>query len=166
MTFRAFRSLRVIGMHGKSCREEAVNKHKKFADKIKDFSKSKLGVGHRINFPIKLRTWGIQKCIRGVCLCVLERSLLTHIFFMTPKFWLSLEFCALARPGQSIMNSESVDRQVSSILDSESFNRLGLSVAAIQKWRFFEKMLRFREKVEISWESRDFDGKVEISWKS
>ena len=31
------------------------------------------------------------------------------------------------------MNSESVDRQVSSMLDSESLDRLGLSVVAFQK---------------------------------
>ena len=92
-------------------------------------------------------------------------------FFMTPTFWLSLEFCALARPGQSGMNSESVGRQVSSMLDSEFFNRLGLRRAAIQKRRF-AKMSRIFEKVKISWKSRDFLKKsrfheqVEISWTS
>ena len=47
---------------------------------------------------------------------------------MTPKLWLSLEFCNLARPGRSRMNSESVDRQVSSMLDSEFLDRQGPSL--------------------------------------
>ena len=67
--------------------------------------------------------------------------------FMTHFFRLSLEFCALARPGPSIMNSVSVDQQVSSMLDSECFNRLGSSVAA------FQKMKIFQENVKISRQS-------------
>ena len=42
------------------------------------------------------------------------------------------------------MNSESVDRQVSSMLDSECLDRVGSSVAAINK------MTIFQENVEIS----------------
>ena len=97
---------------------------------------------------------------------------------MTPTFWVSLEFCALARPGPSRMNSDSVDRQVSSMLDSEFFNWLGWVWQQFKnedfsrKCRDLKKKWRFHEKVEISWTSRDFmkklrfHEKVKISWKS
>ena len=49
------------------------------------------------------------------------------------------------------MNSESVDRQVSSMLDSESLDRPGSSVEAIKKMIFVLKKYRyFKEKVDIS----------------
>ena len=47
---------------------------------------------------------------------------------MTPIFRLSVEFCALTRPGPSIMPSEPVDRQVSNIMDSRSAVRQGLGL--------------------------------------
>ena len=61
------------------------------------------------------------------------------------------------------MNSEFVDRQVLSMLDSESLDRLGSSVAAIKKMKIFQ------EHVEISWkkyrfhEKSRFHEKVEFS---
>ena len=69
---------------------------------------------------------------------------------MAPKFRLSLEFCALARPGPSIMNSESVDRQVSSMLDSESLDPLGLSVAAFQKMKIFQENVEMTRKAFLA----------------
>ena len=58
---------------------------------------------------------------------------------MTPKFWLSLEFCALARPGPSRMNSESVDRPGASMMDSESVDRQGSSLATMQKMKSLQE---------------------------
>ena len=128
--------------------------------------------------------WSLAEAIRypvmySPCLSMCFRESCTggFVFFVTPKFWLSFEFCALARPGPSIMNSESVDRQVSSMLDSECLDRLGSSVASIKKSWFFKKMSRFHEKIKISWKRLDFMKKsrfyeksrfheqIEISWK-
>ena len=50
------------------------------------------------------------------------------VFLMTHFFSLSVEFCALARPGQSIMNLERVGRKGQSIMDSESADRQGPSL--------------------------------------
>ena len=56
MTLRAFPALRVIGMQWKSWSKEVVKKNRKFADKIKDLIKSKLGVGLRGNFLTFLKS--------------------------------------------------------------------------------------------------------------
>ena len=50
------------------------------------------------------------------------------MFFFMNQFFESLEFCALGRPGLSIMNSEPVDRQWPCIMDSESADRQGQSL--------------------------------------
>ena len=113
----------------------------------------------RSNFPTLVRSNAIQTCIRCVDSIPWEKFFNMHRFFTTPKFWLSLEFCALARPGPGIMNSESVSRHGASLIDSESADRQRSSVTTMKKMKIFQ------EQVELSKESTDFKKKFRFQKK-
>ena len=66
---------------------------------------------------------------------------------MTPRFWLSLKLCALARPRPNMMNLEGVNGHGASLIDSKSAHWQKSSLTTMNQ------MTRFQENVEISTKS-------------
>ena len=84
MTRRAFLALRVIQRQGKSTSRWLVKNCGKWSRKIRYLKICEFNCP-RSNFPAKIRSRPIQECIRCVCLCVIEKSVLQDRFFHGAK---------------------------------------------------------------------------------